>query len=659
MNEEIQRLFAMFFTENKFSDFGEYCKEENLTAFLQTKQVPKELHTDFGNAVLEWVSGEPVNISVPVYAPLKLSEVCGRFSSKRVKFEALLVGMDNDGVVVKTGVYGCQICGAEVKSEFTRQTQPPQVCPECKRRALNMEVEKSTFVNVAQLYVQELPANATHSLAVRKPFKVLLSQDTPRDFAGVIKLNGTLALDCQPKGKTGALQKLMLIADGVEASRDFYKEYRPTPEDEANFAFYFNVDSYESLKKQSDGTIAPFICGRPLEKLGNDLALHSGLCNGKENIQACVLNAGDSRTGKSDILQDLIFNLTPSGCDYVACESASRTGISYSIDTSGSEPRLEFGALVACDGGAVALDAINALPQEEQAQLREVITRKKVSVKRMIKGEALARTRIIGATNLPKDRDVGSYVTRCQAAMNSLFSRIDRNRYDFVFVYGEHDVPLEKIDASEKEKKSCAGEPARLIPAAVYQKHLAYCWKQRDIKWEDGVQDELIAGIRRIHKEKLDGLELVSNEFTKVGLNWVVAVAQRCHSFVDGACLVKKKHIEFYLQFVEEWLSNLEVEKELALRATTNMVDAPSIAENLNRTPNKRAFVLLVARGAIQQKNIAERLGQKANYISELKRELFDIGLVETAKDSKGIQLSDLGVKVARLLADLSSPTMS
>ena len=49
---------------------------------------------------------------------------------------------------VKIAVYKCQMCDAQMKVPMTKNAQVPQVCAECKRRALKLEEDASYFVDV-------------------------------------------------------------------------------------------------------------------------------------------------------------------------------------------------------------------------------------------------------------------------------------------------------------------------------------------------------------------------------------------------------------------------------------------------------------------------------------------------------------------------------
>ena len=49
---------------------------------------------------------------------------------------------------VKIALYKCQMCDAEMKVPVSKNTPVPQVCAECKRRALKLEEDSSYFVDV-------------------------------------------------------------------------------------------------------------------------------------------------------------------------------------------------------------------------------------------------------------------------------------------------------------------------------------------------------------------------------------------------------------------------------------------------------------------------------------------------------------------------------
>lgn len=269
------------------------------------------------------------------YALVFVRNLGAKFSNKHVRYDALLVGVKRGKARIKNAVYICQLCENKMNSRCDGDDAPqPQVCDSCKRRALKLEVKESELQDIVELEVQELAQNQKHRrVEVKRPHTITVDADhAPEELAGAISVWGVLTpFNMNKKNETKNTFLFYTIAERIEASRDAFADYVPTPEDTENFRLHFVTSSFDILKEKTNASIAPYIRGRALAKLGNDLALHSNL-----DAECNVANAGDSRTGKTDILRDSIENLTPPGSDYVACESASRTGIAYSIDYNSS-----------------------------------------------------------------------------------------------------------------------------------------------------------------------------------------------------------------------------------------------------------------------------------------------------------------------------------
>jgi hypothetical protein len=595
-----------------------------------------------------------MNTSEPQeYAAVKVSKLGGELAGKLIQYDALVVGVKRGRARIKTAFYVCGMCDEPHEQELQEYGEyyPAKVCESCKRPALKLNLEKCKLQDILEIRVQELPQHEEHRrVEVKHPHLVICDSDkAPAELGGALTICGKLAAtptDGKQEKKSNPIYGFYTLAHKITASRDAFLDYEPTAEDLLAFQEHFATPMYDILLARTNGTIAPYIYGRELAKLAVDIALHSNL-----NNRCNLAMPGDSRTGKSEILLDMAQNLTPAGTDYVACESASRTGISYTIDTSGPEPELRFGALAACDMTALGLDAINALHPEEQKELREAISQGKIKVNRLLKGEALARVRIIAALNLPKDRKVASYATRSQAAIESFYSTIDRNRYDFVIVFGENDVSKDDIDKAEERRKDASAE--RSIPADIYQKHLCYCWQQHAIEWESGVWASLIVELRKI-RATIGPVPLLANDFTKFAGNWCIAVAQRCHSFDKGAVIVKQEHVNIFAELVQAWLEDLEIEKARKLWADVSEIDVPRLIETIKDAPNQLALIKCLAKGLKRNSDIGEALALTRPQVSQTGGRLEELKVIE--KRSEGYFLTPIGLRVANgLLGKLST----
>lgn len=520
-------------------------------------------------------------------------------------------------------------------------------CPHCKKPSLKQSV--SGWRDVIEISCTDLPQDQETDLNSRRHITIILENKAPLVIGGVLEVVGhVLPVPARVRGHS---RGMAILAEFVRSASDCFDSFAPTPEDEEAFKKHFAAGSFDELMRQSDGTFAPYIRGRGLFKAMSDIALHSKLKNYDDIITATLLGVGDSRVGKSETIKDAIAALCPPGSEYLSAESASRTGVSYYIDTSGPEPVLRFGALATADRMAVGMDALNAWGEEQLSQVREVISQKIVDVRRCVSGKAYARTRILAAMNTP--RPVKEYPTRYQAAMSALGS-IDRNRYDFVVVFGDNDVPKDEIDhAEEKRADRRAGSVERTIPAEVYRRHLMYCWQDHPHEWAEGVSEYLTERYAEIRNVRLKGLSILSNEFAKKARNWTVAIAQRCHSFEGGRLIVRREHVDIFAALVNAWLDDLEVGLELRLQKAWNSDNVGHLVARVSESPTAKSTLCYIAKHSpIKRADVAKALRHDRSTITRSCQDLEGWGLIEPSDKPgvKGDVLTELGAKVVREL---------
>lgn len=556
----------------------------------------------------------------------------------------------------------CLHCGTTSETRPTPIVKSPDFCPNtgCGRRDFKI----TGYSNMLELLVQDAAASDNpEDLNSQRPLKVYYSPKNGEKpvLSGVCRIRGNVETCANRLGGKVTNFDLCFFADSITPSTTYFERY--VPDDFALVDFEkLHFANFTELLAQSDKTIAPHIVGRGLAKVATDLWMHTPLYVDGEVATGNLLMLGDSRVGKTEIGQDAVVNLCPTGSEYVIAESASRTGISYAIDTSGSEPELRWGSLVNSDKMAVCLDGLHKWHEGELMQLREALSQRKIKVNRIIRGEAFARTRPYATMNTPKPLD--AYPSRWQAT-STVLNYVDRNRFDFVFAFGGNDVESDSIEDVENRKGAVGdGGFERAISADVYRNHLCYCWQRHGVEWEDNSRKYFIDQFKtRIRMAKLKGKSqhFLPNDFVKRAKWWLVAVAMRDHSFSAGNVLVQKKHADVMIEFISRWLDSLDVDVELAFLEATTSSSVEELAARVNTSLNRRNVLLQIAKAAphpIEQREVAKALQLDTGNLSKLVGVLRDWGLVDRRTEGKerGEELTELGAKVARLLVKLEPP---
>lgn len=360
---------------------------------------------------------------------------------------------------------------------------------------------------------------------------------------------------------------LEFVANNFESSKDMRESFSITDSDKDSWAHYFGRDKNVHL------TIAPGIRGetREIGKLACALTAHSikEIPDPFEPTSDPIVGvlrtllAGGTKIGKSETAKSYSSQGHDSGglfyAKYLNAEMASRTGLSYAIDTE--KGMIRWGELALNDGGMVILDGIDKFREEDMGQLREVLHSGVIVVSRILKGEAPARTRIVSTAN-PKLGSLKHYPFAVQALKDLTCFKKDgteMTRWDLFIAYRE-DVPAPVI---------ARGEPIRPpVPAQLWYRHVlwAHTRKPGDIIYEA----EAKAALQDATEDLLN--RYMSTEYPLVhnGIRVVLVKLAVAHSaLVDSTdsnhekVIVKKESVEAVKSFVERVLQSWDLPKYL------------------------------------------------------------------------------------------------
>jgi replicative DNA helicase Mcm len=310
---------------------------------------------------------------------------------------------------VKVAVYVCQMCDAQMKVPMTKNTPVPQVCPECKRRALKLEEDSSYFVDVQNAEAQELlerlkggsPA-ATIQLWLEDDLVNRLTPGETVEITGVMRLRPPQ----KDRAKAESAQIYTRYIDVVAAQktqRDF-EEIETSKEDEQQI---LELSRDPRLYDKMRDAIAPGIYGHSEVKEALTLELFGGtpgksMPGGapiRDDIH--ILLIGDPGSAKTRFLQ-YIVNLAPKGI-YVSGKSVTGVGLTAAAekDEMGDGGwTLKAGALVIASGGIAGVDEFDKIDEVERAAMHEVMESQSVSVaKAGIVAKFKAKTAILAAAN--------------------------------------------------------------------------------------------------------------------------------------------------------------------------------------------------------------------------------------------------------------------
>jgi hypothetical protein len=530
-------------------------------------------------------------------------------------------------------------------------------CPECKEKTLS-----SIFSNFINCYtIQAIhplkDIRMDHKEKVENKVKIIEESRTIKPITtyyltelneevtfGVLKAKGSLNVDINKRP-----MKYFLIVNEITPEKDYFINYKITKKDREDFKKYFSDN--ENLESIISDTIAPSIIGRDLPKFFTALTQHSPLYIRPDSLGILsVLFVGDSRCGKTVILLDTILQLSPVGCEYATAETATRTGISYTLKQVGDSWEIEWGILPLCDKMLVGLDGLHAWGIEEIMQLREVRSQGYIRVRRSVKADSPARVRTLGAVNLTQK--VAMYPTRWHSTWDSsILNHVDRNRWDSIFVFGETDI--NKADINKRHREYKEGNIKREIPADVWRKHVIWVWQLTPdrIKITEGTYAKIEYIVNEIHdKFRKSKIKPFTNDFFITFEKMTVAYACLCHSVdEDDNLLVKPEHADAIKEKIYEYMNHLELDKVKLSEEFIPLDELEKLLIQLQDTNKEKIFLYIGNNRACKQIDIANSVSMDKGNVSKEINWFQENHLISSRTK---ITLTETGAELYRKLLD-------
>ena len=531
------------------------------------------------------------------------------------------------------------------------------LCPSCKKP---MQLHYSNFTNCYTIQaihpVTDIRIDNTkktedkikiieESRTIRPITTYYVTESNNEITFGVLKAKGKVSIDTKKKPF-----KFFLIVDELIPEKDYFLNYKITDNDQKDFKKYFT--SNKNLDSDISDTIAIHIVGRALAKFFSALMQHSLLYIRNDSLGILsLLLTGDSRCGKSEIILDVVYHLSPLGCEYATAETATRTGISYTLKQVGDSWEIEWGIFPICDKMLVGLDGLHAWKPEEIMQLREVMSQGFIRVRRAVKANSPARVRRLGSLNF--QQPVATYPTRWHATWNSkVLGHVDRNRWDFILVFGENDISKAEINKRHRLWKE--GKIQRKIPEDVWRKHIIWTWQLTPdrIKIADGTFEKIEMIANEIHEKFSDSkIKPFTNEFFNILERMTFAYAALIHSVDEHDNLVVlPEHAEAIKEKMIEYVHHLELDKVMLSEQFIPPEELDSLLYEL-KGKNKEKILLFIGNNqGCKQIDIANSLKVDKSYISTELNWFQENQLITGRTD---IHLSEVGAALLKKFLDM------
>lgn len=260
---------------------------------------------------------------------LLVKELGSEHINRLIQVEGIITRVSEVKPFVQRAVFVCKDCG----NEMIRLQRPyenlvkPAKCDACGSRNVELDVEKSRFINFQSFRLQDRPESLKGGQMPRFVDAILLDDLVDTALPGDrVLVTGILRVILEQKDKRPIFKKVLEVNHIEQLSKEI-EELEITPEDEQKI---------RELAKRKDivdaivDSIAPAIWGHKTVKKGIALALFGGvqrvLPDGtKLRGESHVLLVGDPGVAKSQLLR-YVANLAPRAI-YTSGKSSSAAGL--------------------------------------------------------------------------------------------------------------------------------------------------------------------------------------------------------------------------------------------------------------------------------------------------------------------------------------------
>lgn len=384
--------------------------DEYLESFNEAAlSVLREIHPDYEQEIRE-----KVRVRIGNYTVQKgLREINADLINKLVSISGMVVRSSEVKPLAKKVAYKCTNCNTVTEAQLKGLVmKKPLKCHACSEKELEMDPERSLFIDFQMVRLQELPEDLPagqlpHYIEVTV-MSDLVDQCRPGDriiLTGIIRIEQE---QLAPQAKT-SLFRLRMEGNNIEylGGRAGSKDTRSverimiSTEDERQIRIIASKpDAYEKLI----ASFAPHIYGHEPIKEAILLLIVGSVTKRLEDGSTRrgdinVLLVGDPGTAKSEMLK-FTAKIAPRGL-YTSGRGSTAAGLTAAVirDKSGIM-MLEAGAVVLGDQGIVCIDEFDKIKPEDRSALHEVMEQQTCSVaKGGIVATLNARTSILSAAN--------------------------------------------------------------------------------------------------------------------------------------------------------------------------------------------------------------------------------------------------------------------
>lgn len=250
---------------------------------------------------------------------------------------------------------------------------------------------------------------------------------------------------------------------------------------------------------------------------------------------------GDTRTGKSQMAQRMVKTLGMGG--YINGENARRTGVIGGVQRFGDSWVITWGAIPMNDRGLLIIDEASGLEVEDIKDLSSTRSSGAVTLNKIVKGEARARTRLIWLSNPRSGRNLSDFYWKGYGAFQEFIPVAeDQARYDLVLTAAREDIDvLEGIDS----------EVQPTVEPWLDLFNEAWSISADDIVFPKDFKKSIKEYSYKINEEYGGGPLIVGVAVHEKLLRLCCAMGVLCGDIYEGKLLINTRHLEWAYEFLK------------------------------------------------------------------------------------------------------------
>lgn len=335
---------------------------------------------------------------------------------------------------------------------------------------------------------------------------------------------------------------------------------------------------------------------------------------------------GDTRTGKSQMAQRFVKELGMGG--YINGENSRNTGVIGGVQKIGDSWIITWGAIPMNDKGLLFIDEASGLDVEDIKNLSSTRSSGAVTMNKIIKGEARARTRLVWFSNPRSGNNVADFYWKGFGAFQEFIPVAeDEARYDLVLTAAREDI--EVLDGIESTAMPQTESWKQLFNAA---------WNipSDNVRFDHDFKARMKEVCHKLNDDYGGGPLVVGVAVHEKMLRLSCAMAVLCGDVYDGVLTVTTKHLDW----ADQWLRYTLEKPSLAYGAYIREKRRAELKKQENVTWVKglleahHSLKALLTASSFKGYQITEVLGIDRADASKILSELLSRGLVKTGRGS-------------------------